>query len=359
MIPIRVKDFIRYFFGYIVVWIVAVYIFTFIRLFGMTDALRLTQELDLNLLDSFSEITLFGLILGIMFILTDFILKNEWVKKHSYFTIIVIAIVLHSITFYVTIFFVVLFLEPLYQGVSTSQLVYAVFTSGNMWVAFFYFNLVIILLNLERYVRKIFGPGVMIDIIRGKYYKPRNEERVFMFLDLISSTTYAEKLGSLRFTELIQDCFYDVSSIVKRHDAEIYQYVGDEVILMWHKNRASWKNNAFQSYFSFIDLLRRKSDYYLTKYGILPEFKAGMHFGIASVGEVGGIKKEIAYLGDAVNVAARLLGMCNKYGKSFLVSEEMKELASLNKQFQFEFLAEEILKGRQSPTKIYSVEIKD
>ncbi len=359
MIPTRFREFIRYFFGYILVWVVAVYIFSFIRLFGISETLQLSENIELNLLGQLSENTIFGVILGVMFILTDFILKNEWIKKHSYFTIIIIAIVLHSFTFYFTIFFIVLFIEPLYENYDTSQLVYAVFMSKNMWAVFFYFNLVIVLLNFERYVRKIFGPGIMIDIIRGKYYKPSNEERVFMFLDLISSTTYAEKLGSLKFTELIQDCFYDVSSVVKKHDAEIYQYVGDEVILMWRKKRASWKNNAFQAFYSFQELLERKSDFYLSKYGVLPEFKAGMHFGIASVGEVGEIKKEIAYLGDAVNVAARLLGICNKYEKRFLVSEEMKELASLNKQFQFEFLADETLKGRQSPTKIYSVELKN
>lgn len=356
MIPSRTKDFIRYFFGYIIVWILAVYLFSFLRFYGIRDSRQITRQLDWQIMDGLTNLTILGIVLGVMFILSDFILKNERIKKNSYSVIILFSIVIHTLTFYLTISIFILFLQPNYAGRDTTHLLTVVFGSKNMWVIFFYFNLVIVILNFERYVRKILGPGVMIDIIRGKYYKPRNEERIFMFLDLISSTTYAEKLGSLKFTELIQDCFFDVAKIVKKYDAEIYQYVGDEVILTWKKKRGAWKNNAFNSFFSFEELINKRSDFYTKKYGIIPEFKAGIHFGLASVGEVGEIKKEIAFLGDAVNVAARLLGMCNQYKKRFLASHEIIQLAKEDNHLKFQFIDECILKGKQSPTKIYSVD---
>jgi len=40
-----------------------------------------------------------------------------------------------------------------------------------------------------------FGEGNLFNMIRGKYQTPREEQRIFMFLDLNSSTTIAEKLG--------------------------------------------------------------------------------------------------------------------------------------------------------------------
>ena len=53
-----------------------------------------------------------------------------------------------------------------------------------------------------------FGPGVILPMLLGKYRKPREEERVFMFMDLKSSTTYAEKLGHIKYSEMIQKMFY-------------------------------------------------------------------------------------------------------------------------------------------------------
>jgi len=43
-----------------------------------------------------------------------------------------------------------------------------------------------------------FGPGNLWRFIRGRYYQPRQEERIFMFLDLKSATTIAEKIGDER-----------------------------------------------------------------------------------------------------------------------------------------------------------------
>src|ERR1044072_3586681 len=49
--------------------------------------------------------------------------------------------------------------------------------------------------------RKV-GPGVVFKWLTSKYPQPREEERIFMFLDLKNSTTLAEKLGNLRFSQL-------------------------------------------------------------------------------------------------------------------------------------------------------------
>jgi len=51
--------------------------------------------------------------------------------------------------------------------------------------------------------------------------------------------------------------------------------------------------------------------YYLSKYGRVPVFKAGIHGGKVMALEVGSVKKELAYLGDIVNTTARIQGECN------------------------------------------------
>ncbi|WP_219011061.1 hypothetical protein [Aquimarina litoralis] len=47
-----------------------------------------------------------------------------------------------------------------------------------------------------------------------------------MFLDLNSSTSIAEKIGHMKYSQLIQDCF-DQLDMTEDFGAEIYQYVGD------------------------------------------------------------------------------------------------------------------------------------
>ena len=60
-------------------------------------------------------------------------------------------------------------------------------------------------------VNKKFGPGVLVPLLLGKYLSPKKEERVFMFLDLESSTMIAEKLGHIKYSELIRDCFLEIN----------------------------------------------------------------------------------------------------------------------------------------------------
>ena len=53
------------------------------------------------------------------------------------------------------------------------------------------------------------------------------------------------------------------------------------------------RNNSLPTpvYFAYDTLIKSKKDYYQNKYGITPEFKAGLHLGKVTVAEVGEIKK--------------------------------------------------------------------
>ena len=78
-------------------------------------------------------------------------------------------------------------------------------------------------------------------MMTGKFYKPREENRIFMFVDLKGSTTIAEKIGHKKYSLLLQDCFRDFS-IVAKYNAQIYQYVGDEVVVSWKAENKNYNN---------------------------------------------------------------------------------------------------------------------
>ena len=79
-------------------------------------------------------------------------------------------------------------------------------------------------------VRRLHNKGEIKRLLTGKYYYPQEESRVFLFADLASSTTHAERLGPLSYSMMLRDLFTDVSEAILAWHGEVYQYAGDEVI---------------------------------------------------------------------------------------------------------------------------------
>ena len=70
-----------------------------------------------------------------------------------------------------------------------------------------------------------------------------------MFLDMRSSTTIAEKLGHERFYALLNELFHEISQPVLQTKAEIYQYVGDEVVLYVGGRARTERFELFKGFF--------------------------------------------------------------------------------------------------------------
>lgn len=200
-----------------------------------------------------------------------------------------------------------------------------------------------------------FGRGVFLKMLIGHYKNPQEEERIFMFLDLKDSTTIAERLGYHQYSQFIQDCFIDLNEVVLDYHAEIYQYVGDEAVLSWPYLKGLDKNNCIGIFFAFEERRQYRKDYYIKKYGVFPEFKAGLHGGKLMVAEVGFVKKELAYHGDVINTSARIQAECNTYNVTLLISEKLLNDLNINTQSKTNYLGNILLKGKLNEVKIHSV----
>ena len=199
------------------------------------------------------------------------------------------------------------------------------------------------------------GQGVLANYLLGKYHRPREEVRIFMFLDLKSSTSLAEQLGHIRYSLLIQDCFYDLTEVVSKRKAQIYQYVGDEIVLTWKLGPGLKNQNCLNIYFDYDNVLKRKKEYYMDKYGLVPEFKAGLDSGMITVAEVGEIKKELAYHGDVLNSASRIQAMCNQYQSDVLLSERLKNQFNGYREKGFDLIGEFLLRGKNELMNVYRI----
>jgi len=219
-----------------------------------------------------------------------------------------------------------------------------------------FFALSTMLINFISLMHRKFGPGQMWLIFFGKYNKPITENRIFMFLDLKDSTAIAEKLGHIIYSKLLQQCFLDMNKLILNSRAEIYQYVGDEAVLTWKiKNYDSEFIKPFQLFFAFKKRLEKRSKYYNAKFGLVPEFKAGVNAGVVTVAEIGDLKREIAYHGDVVNTAARLRDACNEFGRKLLASEYVIKNIHDSFDYEIEEIGEVNLRGKQKPIKVFSI----
>ena len=176
-----------------------------------------------------------------------------------------------------------------------------------------------------------YGPGVFRSFLLGKYYHPKREERIFMFLDLRSSTTIAEKLGEEKYFNFLKEIYEAITPSIIYSKGEIYQYVGDEIVISWKTHKGIQNSNCINCFFEVQKILNQQKDHFLRKYKVVPEFKAGLHGGFVMTGEIGVIKKDIAFSGDVLNTTSRIQSKCNDLGVNILFSNKLKELLKFGK----------------------------
>ena len=192
-----------------------------------------------------------------------------------------------------------------------------------------------------------FGQGVLWSFLTGKYSRPREEERIFMFLDLKGSTSIAEKMESSKFFEMLREIYKDITRPIVESSGEIYQYVGDEVVISWPVEKGIRNNNALHCFYRIERTIEEKKSKYLEKYGVVPTFKAGLHIGKATTGEIGVIKKDIVYSGDVLNTTSRIQALCNQYDVKILVSSALLQLMKLSAKYMAIPIGEISLRGKE------------
>lgn len=206
--------------------------------------------------------------------------------------------------------------------------------------------------NLVFEVGGLLGYATLKNLLLGRYVQPREEQRAFLLIDMKNSTGMAERLGAVRFHELLNDFFRDISDAALECAAEIHKYVGDEAILTWRGGTALADGDCLRCAFMARELIEKRRNEYMARYGAVPSFRAAIHYGSIVAGEIGDVRREIAYVGDTLNVAARLLEAAKEVGHDVLVSDELLKQAPLPAELVAEPLPTLTVRGRAAPLAI-------
>jgi len=224
-----------------------------------------------------------------------------------------------------------------------------IFDKMSNWLIIFIVTQLLIEIN-EKY-----SPGVFVDILLGRYLTPRIEKRIIMFLDLKDSTPIAEQLGHQQYFLFIRDFIAGISMALLENEGHIYQYVGDEVVVSWKYSGKNTKT-CIQAVIAARRAIQRRSEDFRRKFGIIPEFKVGIHLGDVTVGEIGIIKKDLAMSGDTMNTTARIRTACTELNHKFIASKDFIDQIDL-KNWQAESLGEFEMKGKSSSIELFALKI--
>ena len=297
-----------------------------------------------------------GLMIGVF----EVFYVNAWFQNRSFIEKIVFKSVVYTIAIIFASFSIVALGHAFSQGVSPFSttvwtFVVSFFTNFAFWSIICYYSLAIIISLFHKEVSDNMGQAVSINFFTGKYHRPKSEDRVFIFLDMKSSTAHAEKLGHIKYFEMLKEYYEDISQPILNFGGEIYQYVGDEIVITW-KAKRDFAKNALDCFFAMKTALVAQEQKYLSRYGIIPTFKAGVHLGNVTTGEIGSIKKDIVFTGDTLNTTARIQSLCNHYQVDLLVSEDLLNSLSSDTPYDFQSLGRVQLRGRHQEIELFSVD---
>ena len=296
---------------------------------------------------------LIGLFIGI---LEEFVFKKTF-GKISFLSVTVIRTLLYSLIISLILSFVLSIEISFIEQISYSDAVIQ-YLKSPLFKRDFLFSLIFIFLILFIFqVIQLIGRANFFKLLLGVYHQPREVFRIFMFLDIKGSTTIAEKLDNKTYSSFIKDFFNDVSDAIILYEGEVYEYVGDEIIVVWPIRKSNL--DCIRCFFKMIEIIEKKSAYYHSRYGLVPEFKAGIHAGEVVITEVGKQKKELVYHGDVLNTTSRIEGKCNELEQQLLISEDMLGHLDFEKEFIVEEKGEIELRGKAQRLHLYGVQVSE
>lgn len=295
-----------------------------------------------------------GLLTGLFEVRKNTILKVRWLWRH----INLIRIVVFFFIIVISSLFSCLVMIAIEEMWTTHQILPR-FIEIIMSSAFRIVMLFLVIVSIINVALLSFmdwhGTATFSSIITGHIYLTNKEERVFLFVDLNSSTEISTKIGFQKYSELLESCFDELRILSQKYEAEIYQYVGDEIILSWPKKKALKNNQCFKVFLHFKSILQDKATSFHDRFNATPTFKAALSQGIVLSSIAGLHEKHKAYYGQPLHRAARMLEKCKNYRLDFLCTQELKDDTQQG-DIHFKFIASTRLRGEQETSHLFSIE---
>jgi class 3 adenylate cyclase len=210
---------------------------------------------------------------------------------------------------------------------------------------------------LRRYVSDQVADAVLADPSQSAL-GGRSADVTILFADLDRFTPWSEASEPEDIVDVLNEYFTAMEQIIFRHGGTLKQFVGDEIMVMFGAPfpqpdpEARAVRVAVEMKARLAELRRGWRERGLR---VDLDVKIGIHCGRVVVGNVGSPRRtEYAAVGDAVNVASRVMQLGPVVGHPILITEDVYTRAASAARVR-EFPAQSV-KGRSAAVRVYGVD---
>jgi adenylate cyclase len=214
----------------------------------------------------------------------------------------------------------------------------------------------------KRLLRRAFSSYVAPEVVgrileSGGASSLRGEQRIVsvLFTDLRGFTSLTEKMPPTEVVEMLDSYFTPMTSIVRGSLGTLDKFVGDSLMAFWNAP-TDVPDHAYRAVRSLLDMhaaLEKLNERLAARFGVRLRMGGAVHTGAAHVGNMGTSElMDYTAIGDTVNIASRLGGMCPEYGVGVVISGDTADLC--DERIALMPLDLVKLRGRSAATPIFT-----
>jgi len=173
-----------------------------------------------------------------------------------------------------------------------------------------------------------------------------------IFADIEGFSTVSEKLTPQELSSMLNEYFEAMSEVIDANGGVITQFQGDMMLITFNAVTTDddHANSAIKTALGIQEVARSR----IYCHGATLPTRCGVNTGEIVIGAIGS-KERLTFTvhGDQVNVAARLEPLNKQYGTYILAGENT--VTACGETFEFEQVGEVTVRGRETATRIYTV----
>ena len=175
-----------------------------------------------------------------------------------------------------------------------------------------------------------------------------------LFADISGFTSLSEKLDPELVTNILNDCFRGLTSIIHKYEGMIDKFIGDEVMVIFGAPIAH-ENDPERAIRCSLEMMKYIKRFNTISPVNLPSplgIHIGLNSGLVIAGNVGSdLRMDYSVIGDTVNLAARLVSLAST-GEILISQNSYKTVSDL---IQVDGPTPTKIKGKKKPVEVYKL----